>query len=196
MRRRDRRVIHGHLPTVTAAVVLAVAAPVVAACGDDGESDAGTVETTDQVEATDERQGFDDSDTRRYGKPRSREPKVEIPSGPPPKQLKTEDLRQGSGPAVDFGDEAIVNYVGYHYSTKRRYDTSYGLNPVPYKVYPGDDHMIEGFEEGIVGMKVGGRRMITIPPHKAYGDRGYTGQVKPGETLMFVVDLEALEKRE
>jgi len=181
---------------MVAPALLGAAILVFAACGDDGAAPNTAGASTTQTETERAQFGLRDDDTIRYAKPRSQEPKVSLPSGPPPRQLKTKDLREGTGEEVDLRDEAIVNYVGYHYSTKRKYDTSYGSDLVPYKVYPGEGHMIDGFEQGIVGMKVGGLRMITIPPRLGYGERGYLGQVKPGETLVFVVELEAVEKRE
>lgn len=133
--------------------------------------------------------------TEPYERRRARGPDVRLPSGPPPRRLRTDDLVTGDGPTAHRGDEVVVNYDGYLYSTGRRYDTSYGRDPLPLKVVPGRDDFIDGFEEGIVGMRVGGRRQITIPPHKAYGDRGYPPDVEPGETVVFVVDLEAILER-
>jgi peptidylprolyl isomerase len=184
--------------TAAVAAVAAVAAiPWTLGCADSGD---GATERTDTRTASEMREpsqyGFADEDTRPYAKPASRQPKVRIPSHPAPGRLTLEELRDGAGKkTVDFGDEAIVNYVGYIYATKRRYDTSYGDNPAPMKVVPGRRDFIEGFEQGLVGMRVGGRRKITIPPAKAYADRGFQEDVGPGDTLLFVVDLEALEKR-
>lgn len=190
MRRREEGFNSGRPLIVGPIATLVVIVLALAGCGDDGTAnDAGS---SDQ-EHTAAQAGIDDSINIRYGKPTSSEPRVHIPSAAPPKQLTTADLRVGRGPAAETGDTVVVNYVGYHYTTKRQYDTSYGTNPVPYKVTLGAGDFIEGFEEGLAGMKTGGRRQITIPPDKAYGDRGYPGQVKPGETVVFVVDLEAID---
>lgn len=157
------------------------------ACGGSSASDTTTPTTS--------RQTFFSGATEPYGKPSSAAPSARIPSTQPPRELTIIDLRKGTGPKVRPGDTAIVNYVGYHHDSKRRYDSSYGVNPLPYRVIPGRGDFIDGFEQGIVGMRVGGRRQVTIPPGMAYGDEGYSDKIAPGETLVFVIDLEHLERR-
>ena len=131
-------------------------------------------------------------DLEPYEKSARQEPRATLPTGPPPTRLVTEDIKKGSGPAIDEGgDVGVVNYVGYIYSTRRKYDTSYAnFNAAPLLVSPGRDNYIRGFEQGIVGMREGGRRLIIIPPRLAYGEKGYSNQVKPNETIAFLVDLE------
>lgn len=178
-----------------AGLVVAVIALVLSACSDPEADDYGTGSV--ETEPSKDRQyGFIDRELAPHQKPATLAPKARIPSRPPPRGLTMQDLRYGKGPMAGPGDEAIVNYVAYHYATQRRFDTSYGLNPVPYRVYPGQGDFITGFEDGIVGMRAGGRRQITIPPDKGYGSRGYNDLVKPGETIVFIVDLEALDKRQ
>jgi peptidylprolyl isomerase len=162
----------------------------VAGCSDDDGGDGSRAQAgTTTSDATGETDG---GYAKEFALPKSREPDIDFPSGPPPTQLQTSDLSEGTGPAVEEGDLVAVNYVGGAWSTKRKYDTSYGANGLPLKVMPGRGDFIDGFEEGLVGMRVGGRRAITIPPDKGYGERGYSGQVKPNETLIFVVDLEKI----
>lgn len=176
-----------------AAVVLAVSL-VVAGCGGGDERSATVADSTTERSAATVTDPH--ADVRPYELPPAREPRARIPSSPPPKRLRLLDLRPGRGEPVRRGDEVIVNYVGYLYATKERYDSSYSrLRPLPLKVVPGRGDFIEGFETGIVGMRVGGRRQMTIPPHMAYGDRGYA-PVQPGDTVVFVVDLEAIVGRE
>jgi len=114
-------------------------------------------------------------------------PKVQIPSGPPPKQLQTRDIEKGTGATAKTGDEVTMNYVGVSYSTKKQFDASYDRGE-PFTFTLGQGAVIAGWE-GIVGMKVGGRRELTIPPDKGYGAAGRLPDIKPNETLVFIVDL-------
>ncbi len=119
------------------------------------------------------------------------EPHVTIPAGPPPRRLLVRDIRRGTGAPVEKGDVVIVNYVGYIHSTRRKYDTSYDrYNPAPLIVNPGRSNYIEGFEKGILGMRLGGRRLVIIPSDMAYGKKGYSNDVKPHQALAFLIDVE------
>jgi peptidylprolyl isomerase len=119
-------------------------------------------------------------------------PVVDVPSGPPPTALVETDLVVGTGPAAKAGDNLIVQYVGVAYDTKQQFDASWddgpngGPQPLPFQL--GVGQVIKGWDQGIVGMRVGGRRELIIPPDLAYGAAGQ-GQIKPNETLVFVVDL-------
>ena len=115
-------------------------------------------------------------------------PKVQIPSGPPPKQLETRDIKKGTGATAKAGDEVSMNYVGVSYSTKKQFDASYDRGE-PFTFTLGQGAVIDGWDEGIVGMKVGGRRELIIPPDKGYGAQGQPPSIKPNETLVFIVDL-------
>lgn len=117
-------------------------------------------------------------------------PKVRVPDGPPPKQLETRDIKEGSGAAAKSGDNVTMDYVGVSYSTKKEFDSSFTTGQ-PIGVALGQGQVIPGWDEGIVGMKVGGRRELIIPPDMAYGAQGRPG-IKPNETLVFVVDLLAI----
>ena len=115
-------------------------------------------------------------------------PFVDPPDGPPPADLQIIDLDPGTGPEATPGKVVAVHYVGVAYSTGEEFDASYDRGePL---VFPlGARRVITGWDRGLVGMKVGGRRRLVIPPHLAYGDRGAGGVIKPGETLIFVCDL-------
>jgi peptidylprolyl isomerase len=115
-------------------------------------------------------------------------PKVQIPDGPPPKQLQKRDLKKGTGATAKAGDEVTVNYVGVSYSTKKQFDASFDRGE-PFTFTLGQGAVIAGWDEGVAGMKVGGRRELTIPPDKGYGAQGQPPDIKPNETLVFVVDL-------
>ena len=114
-------------------------------------------------------------------------PVVEIPDGPPPAELVIEDLEPGSGPGAKPGQFLVVHYVGVAWSTKEEFDSSFARGE-PYPLQLGAGGVITGWDEGLVGMKAGGRRRLTIPPDKAYGSSG-KGRIAPDETLVFVIDL-------
>lgn len=117
-------------------------------------------------------------------------PSIEVPSVPAPDDLLIEDLTAGDGVEVTPGDLASVHYVGVAYSTGVEFDSSWSRGPLQFR--PGTGQVIQGWDQGLLGMRVGGRRKLTIPPHLAYGDRGAGGVIAPGETLIFVCDLVAI----
>ena len=115
-------------------------------------------------------------------------PEIDAPDGPPPTDLQVEDLAEGDGAEATTGSTVSVHYVGVAYGTGEEFDSSYGRG-APLQFRLGVGQVISGWDTGVQGMKVGGRRKLVIPPHLAYGDRGAGGVIKPGETLLFVVDL-------
>ena len=115
-------------------------------------------------------------------------PDVTIPEGDPPSDLVLEDLEVGDGPEAVKGATVTVHYVGHAWSNGAQFDASWDRNDT-FAFRLGAGQVISGWDEGVAGMKVGGRRRITIPPHKGYGDRGAGGVIAGGETLVFVVDL-------
>jgi peptidylprolyl isomerase len=120
------------------------------------------------------------------------EPKVVVPKGAPPKSTETKELEEGTGPAAKQGDVVSVNYVGVNYKTGKEFDASWSRGE-PFTFTLGAGEVISGWDEGIEGMKVGGRRELIIPPTHAYGSTGAPPAIPPNETLVFVVDLEAIE---
>ncbi|HET6166472.1 MAG TPA: FKBP-type peptidyl-prolyl cis-trans isomerase [Marmoricola sp.] len=118
-------------------------------------------------------------------------PEIDFPDGPPPADLEITDLTQGSGDEATSGSTVSVHYVGVAHSTGEEFDASYNRGaPLDFRL--GAGQVISGWDQGVAGMKVGGRRKLVIPPHLGYGDRGAGGVIKPGETLIFVVDLLAV----
>jgi peptidylprolyl isomerase len=117
----------------------------------------------------------------------SSKPKVDVPAGPPPKDLQTKDLVVGTGPEVKTGANVVVNYVGVSWSTKKEFDASWARSPFTVENV-GQASVIPGWNEGLIGMKEGGRRQLIIPPGKAYGPSGQGPDIGPNETLVFVVD--------
>ena len=115
-------------------------------------------------------------------------PEIDFPDGPPPADLEITDVVEGEGPEATAGSTVRVHYVGVAHSTGEEFDASYNRGtPLQFKL--GVGQVIAGWDQGVQGMKVGGRRQLVIPPHLGYGDRGAGGVIKPGETLIFVVDL-------
>ncbi len=116
-------------------------------------------------------------------------PHVYVPPGEaPPAQLVIEDLVEGDGPEAVDGQEVEVHYVGVAWSTRRQFDASWDRGS-PFTFPLGKGRVIKGWDQGVAGMKVGGRRKLTIPPSLGYGKAGAGGVIRGGETLVFVVDL-------
>lgn len=115
-------------------------------------------------------------------------PEIDFPGDAPPQELVVEDLWEGDGEIAAAGRVVSAHYVGVAHSTGEEFDASWNRG-APLDFPLGAGRVIPGWDQGIAGMKVGGRRKLTIPAHLAYGDRGAGGVIKPGETLIFVVDL-------
>jgi len=116
-------------------------------------------------------------------------PHVEIPSGQQPSgDLQLEDIAVGDGEEATSGGEVEVHYVGVSWATGQQFDASWDRGDT-FRFGLGQGQVIPGWDQGVAGMKVGGRRRITIPPDLAYGKRGAGGVIGPDETLVFVVDL-------
>jgi peptidylprolyl isomerase len=107
--------------------------------------------------------------------------------GDPPDELVVEDIVEGDGDVLEPGMFVSVEYVGVTWSTGEEFDSSWGSSQT-FDFELGDGRVIPGWEQGIEGMRVGGRRMLTIPPDLAYGERGAGEAIGPDETLVFVVD--------
>lgn len=118
----------------------------------------------------------------------SEKPIVEPHLADAPSALLIEDIVTGTGVEAQAGQTAVVHYVGVGATSGEEFDASWNRNE-PFTFPLGAGHVIAGWDEGVQGMKVGGRRRLVIPPHLGYGDRGAGGVIAPGETLIFVVDL-------
>jgi peptidylprolyl isomerase len=115
-------------------------------------------------------------------------PEVKDVGTAPPAELELTDQVEGTGPEARPGQPVTVHYVGVAYSTGQQFDASWDRGEA--FTFPlGAGRVIRGWDEGVAGMRVGGRRTLRIPPHLGYGDRGAGGVIKPGESLIFVVDL-------
>ena len=115
-------------------------------------------------------------------------PEIDFPEGEPPADLVLVDEIEGDGAEAAAGMTVDAHYVGVAFSTGEEFDASWNRGqPLSFRL--GAGQVIQGWDQGIQGMKVGGRRKIVIPPHLGYGSRGAGNVIKPGETLIFVVDL-------
>ena len=115
-------------------------------------------------------------------------PEVDFPGGEPPADLEITDIWEGEGKVAGPGDTVRVHYVGVAFSTGEEFDASWNRGePLEFRL--GIGQVIAGWDQGVQGMKVGGRRQLVIPPGLAYGDRGAANVIRPGETLIFICDL-------
>jgi peptidylprolyl isomerase len=115
-------------------------------------------------------------------------PHVEKPEGDIPFELGIDDLIEGDGDEATAGSKVAVHYVGVAFSTGEEFDASWNRGE-PFRFTLGRGHVIPGWDQGVAGMKVGGRRKLTIPSALAYGARGAGAAIKPHEPLVFMVDL-------
>ncbi len=115
-------------------------------------------------------------------------PTVTVPKGAPPKKLEIKDIEEGTGPEAKAGDEVTVQYVGVNYKNGKEFDASWDRGE-PFTFQLGAGMVIPGWDQGVEGMKVGGRRELIIPPELAYGPEGSPPAIGPNETLIFVIDL-------
>jgi len=152
-----------------------VALTVLAGCSEGGSDNGGDAPEGDIV-------------TQDIGERPATEGLVPADGSGPPTQLVTEDLVVGDGAEATPGDLLTVQYVGVRWSDGGEFDASWEREQ-PLEFELGAEQVIPGWEQGVEGMRVGGRRVITIPPELAYGDRGAGGVIGPDETLVFVVDL-------
>lgn len=115
-------------------------------------------------------------------------PEVDFPEGDAPTELVSIDLVEGKGAVAEPGKQVSCHYVGVAHSTGEEFDASWNRGqPLDFTV--GIGQVIEGWDQGLLGMRVGGRRRLEIPSSMAYGERGAGSAIGPNEALIFVVDL-------
>jgi peptidylprolyl isomerase len=166
------------LPRRLILIALACTAIAAAGCGSDTEQQASsTPEATPTPEAT--------------STPAATKPEITVPKGKAPKRLVVKDLKVGSGPAAEAGRNVQVQYVGISFANGRQFDASWDRGE-PFSFQLGAGQVIPGWDQGVEGMKVGGRRQLVIPPDLAYGKQGSPPAIGPDETLVFVIDLLAV----
>jgi peptidylprolyl isomerase len=118
----------------------------------------------------------------------SKKPVIPKPQGTPPSKLVIKNIVQGKGAPAKAGDTVTVQYVGVSWSTGQQFDASWDRNE-PFSFPLGQGQVIPGWDQGVAGMKPGGRRELVIPPDLAYGPSGSPPAIGPNETLVFVIDL-------
>lgn len=167
----------------------------IAGCGNGNKSDSGSNgSSAEQTAAT----GGSSTEVK-AGKPPKvtgslkEKPVIAAPDGYPPEQLVVKDIKQGSGRKAESGDKLKMMYVGINWSTGAEFDTSWKRGAKPFEFDLGAGAVIKGWDQGIVGMRVGGRRELVIPPDLGYGDAGSPPAIPPSETLVFVVDLRSVK---
>jgi peptidylprolyl isomerase len=167
-------------------LVLMAAAALVAGCGDDDSRD------TTAVGAEEAPAEPSPAEVEAQLKDTTTKPVIEKPTGAPPRRLVAEDIVKGKGRPAKPGDRVTVRYVGVSFSTGEEFDASWGRGQ-PFRFVLGAGDVIPGWDRGIVGMRTGGRRKLTIPPELAYGAQGAPPDIAPNETLVFIVDLVSID---
>jgi peptidylprolyl isomerase len=158
-----------------------------AGCGGGSDSSTGSTEPTSRGST-----GESTAPVKQSEPPAKKtKPRVTVPKGAPPKQLVVKELEEGTGAEAKAGDEVSVQYVGVDYKSGKEFDSSWSRHE-PFAFQLGAGQVIPGWDQGIEGMKVGGRRELIIPPELAYGEAGSPPAIGPNETLVFVVDLLAV----
>jgi peptidylprolyl isomerase len=178
--------VRARLLTLTAALLLAVG---VAACGDDSSSEGEAEATAAPTEAP----AAPNTDAIAEGitKNTKKEPQIVTPEGAPPTELIRKDIVKGKGPKAKAGDQLTMQYVGYSWSNGQKFDASWDRGE-PFVFQLGAGMVIPGWDQGLLGMRKGGRRLLIIPPDLGYGEAGAGGAIGPNETLIFAVDLEKI----
>ncbi len=170
---------------VAAAFLIAAAGTSLAACGDDEKTASATTPAI-KVEGINVGNAED----------LKKKPAIDIPDVLPPSgdKIITKDIVVGTGPTVKKGDELTARYVGVAWSSNKQFDASWDRpeKAIPFTLAQGS--VIDGWTQGLPGMKVGGRRLLIVPPSKGYGDQGQGTDIAGGETLVFIVDAEKTKK--
>ncbi len=163
-----------------------------AACSGDEETDDSAVQQapSESVEPAPQAARASGSEPEVTNARQTREkPEIRVPEGEPPTELQTEDLVEGDGRVAREGDRLRMQYVGVSWSTGEEFDASWERGE-PFAFELGGGDVIRGWDRGIEGMRVGGRRLLVIPPDLGYGPSGSPPAIAPNETLVFVVDLQ------
>lgn len=171
-------------------LLIACLALAVAGCGGSDDDSSSSSEATASTEATTTESGPAPEESG-SGDGKKTKPEVTVPSGPPPEKLETKEIEAGSGATAKAGDQVTVQYVGVGYDSEEEFDSSWSRNE-PFSFNLGAGEVIRGWDQGVEGMKVGGRRELIIPASLAYGPSGSPPVIGPNETLIFVIDLLAV----
>lgn len=165
------------LPALMLSLCLALAI-VVAGCGGGSDSSSDSTASSGSTESS-------LTDT-------SKKPEATVPQGISPKKFAYKDIVEGTGPAAKSGDKVTVQYEGIGFDSEKEFDSSWSRNE-PFSFTLGGGEVIKGWDQGVEGMKVGGRRELVLPASLAYGAAGSPPSIGPNETLIFVIDLLKVE---
>jgi peptidylprolyl isomerase len=188
------RFTHPNLRSRAGLTLATVAASIlIAGCGGSSNSSTITVGAENSSDSALIKSGEKAGETATTAKtptsgPLSKEPKVTPPSGAAPTKLEIKDLITGTGPEAKAGQTVSVNYVGVLFKGGKEFDASWKRNE-PFTFALGKAQVIPGWDQGVAGMKVGGRRELVIPTALAYGPKGSGASIPPNSPLVFVIDL-------
>ncbi len=174
--------------SLLAGLALLAAGLVIAGCGSSGSSSTITIGNENPANNKLTTEGDPSVPTTPTSGPLATKPTVEAGKGPAPTKLETKDLVVGTGAEAKAGSTVYVNYVGVLWKTGKEFDSSWKRNE-PFQFTLGAGQVIKGWDKGVVGMKVGGRRELRIPSEEAYKKAGSPPSIPPNEALIFVVDL-------
>jgi peptidylprolyl isomerase len=160
-----------------------------AACGEDDEPASGTGSEATSTPTPTASEAGTEAIVQAISKDTKTKPEVPAPQGEPPSELVIRDIVRGKGPKAKAGDELSMQYVGISWSTGQQFDASWDRGAQPFAFQLGAGMVIPGWDQGLVGLRKGGRRLLIIPPDMGYGPGGTPdGTIAPNETLIFVVD--------
>ena len=163
----------------------------IAACGEDDEPASGSGAESAATATPTETASADgvEAIVQAIGKDTKSKPEIPAPQGDPPPELVIRDIVPGKGPKAKAGDNLSMQYAGNSWSTGQQFDASWDRGAQPFTFPLGAGQVIPGWDEGLVGLRKGGRRLLIIPPDMGYGPNGTPdGAIQPNETLIFVVD--------
>jgi peptidylprolyl isomerase len=172
-------------PAAAAALALALLA---AGCGSSGSPSSGAIQGAPSAPQTGATVATASTPSTPANPALAKKPAVARPAGPAPAKLVVRDLVTGSGPAATAGQSLTVQYVGVLFKNLRQFDASWDRGQ-PFTFTLGTGSVIKGWDQGLVGMHVGGRRELVIPASLAYGPTGQPPKIPPNSPLIFVVDL-------
>jgi peptidylprolyl isomerase len=162
-------------------------------CGSSSDSSTGSSGSTESSASTEASNPAEKSTDSAESNPSGKKtkPTVTVPKGISPKNFATKELKEGTGATAKKGDKVTVQYVGVGYDSEKEFDSSWSRNE-PFTFTLGAGEVIKGWDQGVEGMKVGGRRELLIPGNLAYGPEGRPPEIGPNETLIFTIDLLAV----
>jgi peptidylprolyl isomerase len=172
------------LPALMLSLCLALAIAVGGCGGSDSDSSSDSTGSSDSTSSSKSAEA-DNTDL-------SKKPVVTVPTEVSPKKFAYLEIVEGDGPVAKSGDKVSVQYVGVGFDTEKEFDSSWSRNE-PFSFTLGGGEVIKGWDQGVEGMKVGGRRELLLPASLAYGAAGSPPSIGPNETLIFVIDLLKVE---